>query len=127
MNYGPFKKHKVQESVRDGHWTWYSEKDGGKTHEGNYSKGKEEGKWVYYYPGGVKPMQEINYKDGRLNGTSTQYNWRPHRITSQIDYKNGVKDGKMILYNKRGKVAVEKVFKEGVEVTTDGKPVRFNP
>jgi antitoxin component YwqK of YwqJK toxin-antitoxin module len=127
MKYGPFKKRKVKESAKDGLWTWYSEKDGGKTHEGSYSKGKEQGKWVYYYPGGAKPMQELSYKNGKLNGTTVKYNWRPYRITTKIDYKDGVKDGKMIIYNKRGRVAIEKNFKEGIEVRSDGKPVRFSP
>jgi len=82
---------------------------------------------TYYYPGGIKPMQELSYKDGRLNGTTTKYNWRPHKVTSKITYKNGVKDGKMIVYDKRGRVAIEKTFKEGIEVRADGKPVRFSP
>lgn len=64
VKYGPFSKRKLEESVRDGHWVWYSDKDFKKSHEGDYKDGKETGTWTYYYPGDLKPCKLWNIKMG---------------------------------------------------------------
>ena len=127
VKYGPFSKRVLKESVKHGHWMWFSQKDGGLTHEGNYKNGKETGEWIYYFPGGAKANRILNYKNGKLDGKMLIFQWRPHRVTQEINYKNGLKDGKMYVFDKRGKPVVEKTFKEGMEVNPNGKPKSFTP
>ena len=127
VKYGPFSKRSMKESVKDGHWIWFSDKDGKMTHEGDYKNGKEEGAWIYYYPGGAKANRVIHYKDGRLDGKMLIYQWRPHRVTQEISYKDGLKHGDMFIFDKRGKPVVKKTFEEGSEVRPDGKGKTFKP
>jgi len=127
MEYGPMKDHVVYESVKDGHWTSFSNKDYKKTEEGDYNEGEKTGTWYDYYPGGKVPAVTTEYKNGKLDGKMKEFDRRGNLI-SETDYKDGLKHGKMKIYDKRGKVAVERDFEFGQQVIkTENKGTQFNP
>jgi len=127
MEYGPLKGTFVYESVQDGHFTSFSDKDYKKTEEGDYKNGKKTGVWTAYYPGGRVPAVTTTYKDGELDGKMTEFT-RRGEIISDVDYKDGLKHGKMKIYEKNGKVAVERDFEYGMQVIkTTSKSIQFKP
>lgn len=127
IDYGPMKDHVVLESVKDGHWTSYSDKDFKKIEEGDYKEGEKTGLWTDYYPGGKVPAVTTEYKNGQLDGKMREYDRRGNLI-SETDYKDGLKHGKLKLYDRKGKVVVEKDFEFGQQVIkTQNKSMQFNP
>jgi antitoxin component YwqK of YwqJK toxin-antitoxin module len=115
IDYGIMKDRVRKESVRDGLSVSYSQKDYGKTEEGNYVEGKKDGQWIAFYPGGRIPAVVSMYKDGELNGTMKQYDRRGN-LLQEMDYKDGVKHGRFIVYDKKGKVLIQKKFEFGSEI-----------
>lgn len=115
VDYGPMKGHVVYESVKNGKFVSFSQKDFQKTEEGGYKNDEKEGTWTAYYPGGKYPANTMDYKKGKLHGKVKEYD-RKGAIITEIDYKDGLKHGKMKLYDKKGKVTREKKFEKGMEV-----------
>lgn len=128
INYGPLKDFKTQESIMNGHFVSYSQKDYKKTQEGNYKMGEKDGVWYTYWPGGKIPSNTTSYKLGKLDGKSTEMDRRGD-VISETEYKDGLKHGSMKLYDKRGKVLKELYFEFGQQVNkaSGGSNVQFNP
>ncbi len=125
IKYGPMKGHFVYESVKEGAYVAFSDKDFKKTEEGSYKVGEKNGTWTAYYPGGKMPYSIQNYKLGKLDGKMKEYD-RKGIIISEIEYKDGLKHGKMKLFDKKGKVISEKKFEFGLQVD-EGKNGGFSP
>lgn len=126
LDYGPMKDHEVKESVKDGKWTSYSQKDNKKTEEGEYKNGQKDGPWISYYPGGRNASNVNTYKDGKLHGTSYMYDRRGN-IVSDCEYKDGLKHGKMRVYDKKGKVVKELKFENGQQIIEGVNAGTFSP
>lgn len=127
MEDGIMKDHFVYESVKDGHWTTFSDKDFKRTEEGDYKNGEKDGLWMAYYPGGKIPAVTTNFQNGKLQGKMQELD-RKGELISEVDYKDGLKHGKMKLYDKKGKVAVEREFEYGQQIIkTESNSIQFGP
>lgn len=127
IDYGPLKDMESLESVKDGLWTSYSQKDYKRIEEGNYKNGEKDGVWYAYFPGGKIPCVTTTYKNGKLEGKMTELDRRGN-VISDCDYKDGLKHGKMRLYDKKGKITKEMEFEFGQRIIrTENKSIQFNP
>jgi antitoxin component YwqK of YwqJK toxin-antitoxin module len=115
------------ESVKDGLWISYSQKDYKRIEEGNYKNGEKDGVWYAYFPGGKIPCVTTTYKNGKLDGKMTELDRRGN-VISDCDYKDGLKHGKMRVYDKKGKVVKELEFEFGQQlIRNENKSIQFNP
>ena len=127
IEYGPLKDFESLESVKDGTWTSFSQKDFKRIEEGSYKNGQKEGVWFNYFPGGRIPCVTTTYKNGKLDGKMTELDRRGN-VISETDYKDGLKHGKMKIFDKKGKVVKELEFENGVQIIrTENKSINFTP
>lgn len=127
VEYGPMKDFESFESVKDGKWQSFSQKDYKLIEEGEYKDGEKHGTWYAYWPGGKIPSVVSNYKNGKLEGKMIEYDRRGN-IVSETEYKDGLKHGKMKIFDKKGKVIKEMDFEFGQQVIkTNGKDIQFKP
>lgn len=127
IEYGVLKDYTTLESVKDGKWTSFSQKDYKRTEEGEYKNGEKDGLWYAYWPGGKIPSVQNTFKAGKLEGKTTEYD-RKGNVISECDYKDGLKHGKMKLFDKKGKVVKELDFEYGMQIVkTDSNTIQFTP
>jgi uncharacterized protein len=126
IDYGPMKDFETKESVKDGKWQSFSQKDFKRTEEGEYKNGEKTGVWYQYWPGGKMPSNGSTYKNGKLEGLSTTWD-RKGNLVSNCEYKNGLKHGKMEVFDRKGKVIKELKFEYGEQIIEGKSNGSFTP
>ncbi len=119
IDFGPLNDFESLESVKDGKWVSYSNKDFKKIEEGEYSNGNKDGLWIAYHQGGKMPCVTSDYKNGLLDGKLSEYD-RKGNLISDTEFKNGLKHGWFRVYDKKGKVVKEKEFEKGLVKNMQG-------
>lgn len=114
MNYGFWKNRVIKETVRNGAYAAYSQKDFQLTEKGQFKNDLKTGKWVAYFPGGILPAVITNYKNGTLDGVMIEFGKKGEKI-SESTYSKGLKNGKFKVFDKSGKVILEKKYVNGIE------------
>jgi antitoxin component YwqK of YwqJK toxin-antitoxin module len=113
-------------SVPHGKYEAFSHLDYEIKAKGQYKNGLKQGTWYDYYPGGVIPTYITQYKKGKLHGVMKEFG-RRGELHSEIHYKDGLKDGWFVIFDRNGKVSVQKMFSNGVEVERKGNSDPFSP
>jgi antitoxin component YwqK of YwqJK toxin-antitoxin module len=113
-------------SLPHGKYEAYSHVDYQLKAKGQYKDGLKNGTWYDYYPGGVIPTYITQYKKGKLHGVMKEFGRRGN-LHSEIHYKNGLKDGWFLIFDNSGKITVQKMFSNGVEVRKKDNSDPFSP
>jgi len=81
----------------------------------------ESGVWTSWYENGQVLSKENHSKEGRLTGIQTYWHSNGQK-SKEVNYLDGMKDGSFITWNYDGKLVINRLFQNGMEL---GLPSTF--
>lgn len=117
---GDFRGKKIEFEVVDGFKhgmfrTYYE--NGNLEMEGFINQNKNDSLWKYYYPEG-QIESEGYFVNDKADGKWVWY-YPSGKVRERAEYKKAKRNGKLIMYDEDGKIVSEKIFNDGIEVTSE--------
>jgi antitoxin component YwqK of YwqJK toxin-antitoxin module len=105
---------KYLDRKKDSTWLYFSNIDGKKVLEENYSKGIKEGATIIYFPKTEHPSELTEYKQGKKNGKWIRY-FPDGKISTSGFYVNDTLQGSFQVYDVNGKLLMKGQYKNAMQ------------
>jgi antitoxin component YwqK of YwqJK toxin-antitoxin module len=100
---------------KDGKWTFYSDIDGKKVAEENYSEDVLDGRKVTLFPETGEPAEIIYYKKGMREGVFQRY-FLSGKVMIAGKYANDLLDGEYTVYYENGKIEIHGFYSKAQQI-----------
>jgi len=100
---------------KDGTWVFYSDIDGKKVAQENYSMDELDGRKISFYPETGEPAEITYYKDGIKDGLYQKY-YVDGKLMVAATYDKNQLDGEYTVYYENGQVEIHGYYSKGMQI-----------
>jgi antitoxin component YwqK of YwqJK toxin-antitoxin module len=100
---------------KDGVWLYYSDIDGKKVAQENYSMDMLDGRKISFYPESGDPAEIVYYKEGIKDGAFQKF-YDGGKVMVAGIYESDVLDGEYTVYYENGQVEIHGYYSKGLQI-----------